>query len=44
MSVGSKYQFFIPADLAYGNNPPQGSIIKPGSVLIFEVELLDIVE
>lgn len=44
MSVGSKYQFFIPADLAYGNNPPQGSIIEPGSVLIFEVELLDIVE
>lgn len=44
MSVGSKYQFFIPADLAYGNNPPQGSIIKPGSVIIFEVELLDIVE
>ena len=44
MNVGSKYQFFIPADLAYGNNPPQGSIIKPGSVLIFEVELLDIVE
>lgn len=44
MSVGSKYQFFIPADLAYGNNPPQGSIIKPGSVLVFEVELLDIIE
>lgn len=44
MNVGSKYQFFIPADLAYGNNPPQGSIIEPGSVLIFEVELLEIVE
>ncbi len=42
MNVGSKYQFFIPADLAYGNNPPQGSIIPPGAVLIFEVELLDI--
>ncbi|MEX0945050.1 MAG: FKBP-type peptidyl-prolyl cis-trans isomerase [Balneolaceae bacterium] len=44
MSVGSKYQFFIPSNLAYGNNPPQGSIIPPGAVLIFEVELLDIVE
>lgn len=42
MNVGSKYQFFIPADLAYGNNPPPGSIIPPGAVLIFEVELLDI--
>ncbi len=42
MSVGSKYQFFIPSDLAYGNNPPPGSAIEPGSVLIFEVELLDI--
>ena len=42
MNVGSRYQFFIPADLAYGNNPPQGSIIPPGAVLIFEVELLDI--
>lgn len=42
MNVGSKYQFFIPANLAYGNNPPQGSIIPPGAVLIFEVELLGI--
>lgn len=42
MSVGSKYQFFIPANLAYGNNPPPGSIISPGAVLIFEVELLGI--
>lgn len=41
MSKGSKYKFFIPADLAYGNNPPPGSNIKPGSTLIFEVELLD---
>ncbi len=42
MNVGSKYQFFIPPDLAYGNNPPPGSPIEAGSVLIFEVELLDI--
>lgn len=44
MSVGSKYKFYIPAELGYGNNPPQGSIIEPGSVLIFEVELIDIVD
>jgi FKBP-type peptidyl-prolyl cis-trans isomerase len=42
MSVGSKYQFFIPSNLGYGNTPPQGSPIPPGAVLIFEVELLDI--
>lgn len=43
MSVGSKYEFFIPAYLAYGDTPPQGSPIKAGSVLVFEVELIDIV-
>ena len=42
MSVGSKYQFFIPSELAYGNTPPPGSTIPPGAVLIFEVELLGI--
>lgn len=42
MSVGSKYQFFIPSELAYGNNPPPGSIIPPGAVLVFEIELLGI--
>lgn len=44
MSVGSKYKFFIPQDLAYGANPRQGGPIQPFSALIFEVELLDIVE
>ena len=44
MSKGATYEFFIPADLAYGNNPPPGSIIEPGSVLIFEVELIDVKE
>jgi FKBP-type peptidyl-prolyl cis-trans isomerase len=41
MSVGSKYKFWIPADLAYGDNGAGGQI-KPGSLLIFEVELLGI--
>jgi FKBP-type peptidyl-prolyl cis-trans isomerase FkpA len=41
MSVGSKYTFTIPSDLAYGPNGSQGRI--PGnSVLQFEIELLDI--
>jgi len=41
MSVGSKWQLFIPADLAYGDNSPSPDI-GPGDTLIFEVELLSI--
>jgi len=41
MPVGSKYMLYIPSDLGYGDRG-QGNLIKPGSVLIFEVELLDI--
>lgn len=41
MPVGSKYKLFIPSELAYGANPPGGTI-PPNAVLIFEVELLDI--
>lgn len=39
MSTGSSYEFFLPTELGYGNNPPAGSIIRPGSVLIIEVTL-----
>lgn len=42
MSVGSKYKFTIPANLAYGEQ--SGGPIPPNSVLVFEVELLDIVK
>jgi FKBP-type peptidyl-prolyl cis-trans isomerase FklB len=41
MPVGSKYRFFIPSNLAYGNSA-KGGLIAPGSTLIFEVELLKI--
>ncbi len=41
MPVGSKWQLFIPADLAYGDRGAGGDI-GPGETLIFEVELLSI--
>jgi len=40
MKEGSKWQLFIPADLAYGEQGRPG--IPPNSVLIFDVELLSI--
>ncbi|MEM8524302.1 MAG: FKBP-type peptidyl-prolyl cis-trans isomerase [Bacteroidota bacterium] len=40
MPTGSKWRLFIPADLAYGTRETGG--IPPNSVLIFDVELLDI--
>lgn len=42
MPVGSTYEFVIPSDLAYGEPGRPG--IPPNSVLIFTVELLDIVK
>jgi len=42
MKPGSKFVFYIPQELAYGSNPDPRSGIKPYSLLIFEVELLEI--
>jgi FKBP-type peptidyl-prolyl cis-trans isomerase len=41
MPVGSKWQVFVPSDLAYGPRAPGGAI-GPNSTLIFEIELLSI--
>lgn len=43
MPVGSKYELFIPADLAYGPRGAGGDI-GPNETLIFEVELLEIIQ
>lgn len=41
MNVGAKYQIFLPPELGYGERgyPP---LVEPGSLLVFEVELLDV--
>jgi FKBP-type peptidyl-prolyl cis-trans isomerase FkpA len=43
MKVGGKSQLVCPSDIAYGNSgrPP---LIKPGAPLVFEVELIEIVQ
>ena len=43
MNTGSKWRLFIPSDLAYGDQQ-MGPDIKPGSTLIFDVDLLEIVK
>jgi FKBP-type peptidyl-prolyl cis-trans isomerase FklB len=43
MTPGSKWRLFIPADLAYGDQQA-GPKIAPGSTLIFDLELLEIVK
>jgi FKBP-type peptidyl-prolyl cis-trans isomerase len=43
MPVGSKWQLFVPSDLAYGDHGA-GADIGPGATLMFEVEVLSIQE
>jgi FKBP-type peptidyl-prolyl cis-trans isomerase len=43
MPVGSEYVIYCPPNLAYGDRSMSGDVIKPGSTLIFEIQLLDIV-
>ena len=39
MKVGDKFRFWIPAGMAYGENPGGG---RPGGMLVFDVELFKI--
>jgi len=42
MTVGSKWQLFIPPDLAYGMRGQPAANIGPNAALVFEIELLSI--
>jgi FKBP-type peptidyl-prolyl cis-trans isomerase FklB len=43
MPVGSKWEVFVPSDLAYGaRGAGPGAPIGPNATLIFEIELLSI--
>jgi len=44
MKVGDKWRLYIPSRLAYGPQGTPGGPIPPFSVLIFDIELLDIVQ
>jgi FKBP-type peptidyl-prolyl cis-trans isomerase FklB len=44
MPAGSKWQLFVPPDLAYGNKGVPRANIGPNATLVFEVELLSVKE
>jgi FKBP-type peptidyl-prolyl cis-trans isomerase len=43
MSVGSRYKLFVPSDLAYGERG-SGQLIGPNATLVFELELVEIIQ
>ena len=43
MKEGDKWELYVPSELAYGESQ-RGKLIKPGSMLIFELELLEVGE
>ena len=43
MPAGSEYKVYIPSELAYGERE-MGDDIQPGSTLVFDIQLLEVVE
>lgn len=41
---GGEYKLSIPASMGYGNNPPPQSDIPPGADLVFELEIVEIMD
>lgn len=44
MRVGGKRRVYVPTSLAYGSSPPPGSPIPPNAALVFELDLLALVQ
>ena len=44
MRPGDEWMLYIPAKLAYGDDPPPGAPIPPGTVLIFRIQLLGVLQ
>ena len=42
MHIGDRIRLWVPPELGYGNDSPEG--IEPNSLLIFDIELYDIIE
>ncbi len=44
MKVGGTAKLIIPSNIAYGANPPPRTPIKPFATLVFDVELVDVID
>ena len=44
MQKGGRYKIRIPAEQAYGANPPPGSPIPPNTDLLFDIKILEVVQ
>jgi FKBP-type peptidyl-prolyl cis-trans isomerase FklB len=44
MSEGSTWEVYIPSELGYGEHVRPGGLIKPNSVLIFEIDLVKVIQ